>query len=264
MATERPLRGDNPTHPTPLAGDNASFAIDDVRNDDRIEFMDLASHELRSPLTALSGIAQLLQRRLRADPQRTADAADLDKILYHTARLANQVDVFLAATHLAQQRFEMTIAECDAVAAMRRVTEMFAAAASRGRAITFSSDTAGLFIHADRKRLDELLTILLSNALKFSTRGDVGVVVTHTLATMRVEVADRGIGVLAAECQRIFEPYVRGSNNATNSPGLGLYVARAIAERHGGTIGVRPNQGGGSIFWFELPTLADDVADASL
>ncbi len=241
MATERNRRG---TPATGVAGL--------VPSDERVAFMDVASHELRSPLTALSGTAQILQRRLRQDPERTSDLADLDKILYHAARLANQVDVFLAAAHLAQQRFEIVPTECDAIAATRRVTDLFAAA-SRGRAITFEADSEDLPIIADRKRLEELLTILLSNAVKYSPRGDIAVRVTHTPRSLRVEVADRGIGVPPAERRHVFEPYARASNNAANTPGLGLYVARAIVQRHNGTIGVRAHQGGGSVFWFELP-----------
>lgn len=233
---------------TTLAGEPKASAA----ADERIAFMDVASHEMRSPLTALNGTAQILQRRLRRDPARAADVADLDKILYHAARLANQVDVFLAATHLAQQRFEIVLGECDAVAIVRRVAALFAAA-SRGRAVTFEADADELLMVADHKRLDELITILLSNAVKFSPRGAISVRLTHTPQTARVEVADHGIGVPADQRECIFEPYVRASNNATNSPGLGLYVAHAIAARHGGTIGVRENAGGGSIAWFELP-----------
>lgn len=247
MATESSRRGNGVTSAAASSAPHSSAPADE-----RTAFMDVASHELRSPLTALSGTAQILQRRLRRDPARAADSADLDKILYHTARLANQVDVFLAAAHLAQNRFEIVPTECDAVAAVRRVTNVFAAA-SRGRAITFTSDAGELPTEADRKRLEELATILLNNAVKFSARGDISISLTHTPASLRVEVADHGIGVPATERERIFEPYVRGSNNATNSPGLGLYVARAIAERHGGTIGVRPHEGSGSVFWFELP-----------
>lgn len=247
MATESSRRGNGVTSTAASSAPHSSAPVDE-----RTAFMDVASHELRSPLTALSGTAQILQRRLRRDPARAADSADLDKILYHTARLANQVDVFLAAAHLAQNRFEIVPTECDAVAAVRRVTNVFAAA-SRGRAITFTSDAGELPTEADRKRLEELATILLNNAVKFSARGDISISLTHTPASLRVEVADHGIGVPATERERIFEPYVRGSNNATNSPGLGLYVARAIAERHGGTIGVRPHEGSGSVFWFELP-----------
>lgn len=251
MAMERRPRKTSVTSAAPSDAPDASAA-----SDARIEFMDLVSHGLRSPLTALSGTAQLLQRRLRGDPERAADAADLDKILYQAARLANQVDVLLAATHLAQQRFEIVPVECEAVAAMRRVTGAFAAAANRGRTISFASDAAGMLIEADRKRLEELLTILLSNAVKFSARGDVAVCVTHSAQRLRVQVADHGIGVPATERRHIFEPYVRGSNNTTNSPGLGLYVARAIVKRHAGAIGVRANQGGGSVFWFALPLRA--------
>lgn len=254
MATERD-RSSNDATPAAASSPPPSSAL----VDERIEFMDVASHELRSPLTALSGTAQILQRRLRRDPVRAADAADLDKILYHAARLANQVDVFLAAAHLAQQRFEIVPAACDAAAVACRVTNVFAAA-SRGRAITFESDAGEIPVEADRKRLEELLTILLSNAVKFSARGEIAVRITHSAQTVRIEVADHGIGVPAAERDHIFEIYVRGTNNATNSPGLGLHVARAIVERHGGTIGVQANQGGGSVFWFELPLRTDIAA----
>lgn len=248
MATDRNRRRTTSGTTTVSASDSANLAP----ADERVAFMDVASHEMRSPLTALSGTAQILQRRLRQDPERAADLSDLDKILYHAARLANQVDVFLAAAHLAQQRFETIPTACDAVAIARRVTDLFGAA-SRGRAITFDADAAEVPIIADRKRLEELLTILLSNAVKYSPRGDIAVRVTHTSRSLRVEVADRGIGVPPAERHRIFEPYVRSSNNAANSPGLGLYVAQAIVQRHRGKIGVRAHQGGGSVFWFELP-----------
>lgn len=247
MATERKRHRISTTTAAPTDDTPTS-----APSDERVAFMDVASHEMRSPLTALSGTAQILQRRLRQDPERAADLADLDKILYHAARLANQVDIFLAAAHLAQQRFEIVPLECDAVAALRRVSDLFAAA-SRGRAITFETDAEELLIIADRKRLEELLTILLSNAVKYSPRGDIAVRLSHTARSLRVEVADRGIGVPTAERRRIFEPYIRASNNAANSPGLGLYVAQAIAERHDGKIGVRAHQGGGSVFWFVLP-----------
>ncbi|MFI5273426.1 MAG: sensor histidine kinase [Ktedonobacterales bacterium] len=239
MATGRKARADA------SAGSSGSA-------DARVEFMDAASHELRSPLTALSGTAQLFHRRLRQQPERRADLADLDKMLYQIERLTNQVDVLLAASHLAQKRFEVIPMECDALAALRRVTTVFDAA-SRTRTIRLEAPPEHeLVVEADHKRLEELLTILLVNALKFSS-GDITVRVTQNDATFRVEVADTGIGVPPQDRRRIFEPYVTGSNVDRNYPGLGLYVARAIARRHRGTIGVRAHPGGGSIFWFELP-----------
>jgi signal transduction histidine kinase len=235
-----------------IATAQAGDPTDGLGADERVEFMDLAAHEMRSPLTALMGTAQILQRRLRHDPARAADLTDVNRLLFHAARLANLVDIFLAATHLAQQRFEVIPTECDVIACARRVTVLFASA-SRDRTITFEADADELEIKADRKRLEELLTILLNNAIKYGGQGDIAVRVRHTLSTVRVTVADHGIGVPTGERRRIFEPYVRGSNAPANSIGLGLYVARAIVRRHDGKIGVRANAGGGSIFWFEVP-----------
>jgi signal transduction histidine kinase len=70
---------------------------------------------------------------------------------------------------------------------------------------------------------------------------------------VRVEVADRGIGVLPAERSRIFQAYERGSNAENAGAGLGLYVARETIRRHGGRMGVHSRSGGGSVFWFTVP-----------
>ncbi|HEU5439072.1 MAG TPA: HAMP domain-containing sensor histidine kinase [Ktedonobacterales bacterium] len=233
-----------------------------VQPDARVEFMDLASHELRSPLTALSGTAQMLQRRLRQDPDRAADLADVNRMLYQIERLSNQLDVLLAATHLAEHRFELTPVECDAVAGLRRVTELFGNGNGK-REIRFECAEERIVGEWDRKRIEELLTILLVNALKFSRQGEIVVRVAEVDSRMHVEVADRGCGVAPKDRHRIFERYQTGDTQSKASSGLGLFVARAIVRGHGGKIGLRANPGGGSVFWFDLPAILPARAETS-
>ncbi len=220
----------------------------------RIDFLDIASHELRTPLTVLRGQAQLMQRRLRKRPEREDESAEVAKMLYQIERMANQLDVFLAAAHLAQKRFQVNPTEIDLVAAVRHVLEAPLAGAT-GHTIRFAAEPEQITGEFDRKRIEELIGILLSNALKFSRGGEVALLLGRKDEhTARIEVHDTGSGVPASERRRIFDAYTTGSNAENAGAGLGLYVAREIVRRHHGRIGVRARRGSsGSVFWIELP-----------
>ena len=221
----------------------------------RIDFLDIASHELRTPLTVLRGQVQLMQRRLRKQPEREVESADVAKMLYQIERMANQLDVFLAATHIAQHRFQVNPTPIDLVATVRRALEAPLAGVT-GHTIRFEAERETLPGEFDRKRIEELVGILLSNALKFSRGGEVALLVRHKdedEGTARIEVHDMGSGVRGSERRKIFDAYTTGSNAENVGAGLGLYVAREIVRRHHGKIGVRARRGGGSVFWVELP-----------
>jgi signal transduction histidine kinase len=220
----------------------------------RVDFLDIASHELRTPLTVLRGQAQLMQRRLRKQPEREAESAEVAKMLYQIERMANQLDVFLATAHIAQKRFQVNPTEIDLVAAVRRALEAPLAGAT-GHTIRFEAEPEQIIGEFDRKRIEELIGILLSNALKFSRGGEVALLLGRKDEhTARIEVCDTGGGVPASERRRIFDAYTTGSNAENAGAGLGLYVAREIVRRHHGKIGVRARRdGSGSVFWVELP-----------
>ena len=226
--------------------------------DARAEFLDIAGHELRGPITALRGQIQLMQRKVRNQPDRSDDLADLYKMMYQIERLNNQVDVFLAATHIAQERFQLMRAPGDMVAPVRHVTDLFAAGV-RDHAIRFESDQETIAGDWDRKRLEELTAILLTNAVKYGRSGDILVRVQRGKQGARVEVGDRGPGVAPADRRRIFRAYETGSNIENRGAGLGLYVAGEIVRGHNGRLGVRARRGGGSTFWFEMPTSAAEA-----
>jgi two-component system, chemotaxis family, CheB/CheR fusion protein len=231
-------------------GDNQSPSSQ--ATDQRERILDIAAHELRTPITSLKGHIQLLQRRLRNQPEREADAAELRKMLYQVERLNHHIDLFLSITHLTQGRFEMVTTSFDLTAEVRRIVEMINAGSS-SPAIVMHDNDLPVVGEWDRRRINETLMALLTNAIKFSPAGDIVVQLERKDDVTRVEVHDRGPGVPQADRHRIFEPYVTGSNIENSGVGLGLYVASEAVKRHHGRIGVRSRRGGGSIFWFEVP-----------
>jgi signal transduction histidine kinase len=219
------------------------------------DFLELAGHELRVPLAALKGYAQILQRRLAKQPERAADLADLQKVLYQVERLEHGLDIFLEASRLMGGRFQLAPEPADLVAMTQRLAEAYSASAA-GETIRVEAAEDALEGTWDRRRLRLALSALLMNALKFGDEQEVVVAVARMADGVRVEVRDRGPGVPAGERRRIFDAYVTGSNTPNAGLGLGLYVAHEIVRHHGGRMGVRAQPDGGSIFWLELPLVA--------
>jgi signal transduction histidine kinase len=215
-------------------------------------FIDVAGHDLRIPITALKGQVQLMQRRLRKDGGRERDLADLDKIAYQIERLNQELDIYLAAAHISKRRFEVHPEPGDLVAIAERVANIYARGSS-AHLVRFEAAREHIPGEWDRRRIEQALGVLISNALRYSAGGEVLLRVALEGDQARIEVADRGVGVPPGERAKIFEAYTQGSNVENGGVGLGLHVARAIAKKHGGRIGVRARPGGGSVFWIELP-----------
>jgi signal transduction histidine kinase len=226
------------------------------------QFLDIVGHELRNPITALRGQVQLLQRRLKRESGRERDLADLDKVLYQVERLNTEVDIFLAAAHIAERRLQVVPDTADLVAIVTRVAGIYAAGTA-GHTISLECAQDAIFGAFDKRRVEQILGVLLQNALKYSPTGEVQVHLEGENGTARVEVLDRGVGVPPAERARIFQRYTHGSNVEHAGAGLGLFVARELVRKHGGRIGVRARPGGGSIFWVELPARLSAVASVS-
>jgi signal transduction histidine kinase len=120
-------------------------------------------------------------------------------------------------------------------------------------------DRAAVTAEADRARLTQVIGNLFSNAVKYSPDGGVvAVTASRRNGAVRVSVADRGIGIPAADRNRIFEKFFRASSDGRTigGTGLGLAVCKEIVEAHDGTIGFDTSEGNGSTFWFEVPVTA--------
>jgi signal transduction histidine kinase len=214
-------------------------------------FITMAGHDLRSPLTTISTLLQML----REDHGRTLGTVverDLEAMERATRRIDRLVEEMLGHARAAGSALQLTpVALDDLVADV--VTERVTA--DDGTRVTTEGPLPT--VTADPALLRHVIDNLVGNAIKYTpagTRADVTVSARELEGKVRIEVADRGIGVPADERPRIFDEFHRCANSGDfTGTGLGLAICRRIVERHGGRIGVEENPGGGSRFWFTLP-----------
>jgi signal transduction histidine kinase len=258
-----------------LAVDNARLyrlARDAARARD--VFLSVAAHELRTPVTAVKGYAQLLERRRRRG---TLDAAQLEQglaaLLRDSDRLVGLTADLLDAARLQTGRFALRPAPLDLASLVRRVVALAAerlaapadaAAAADGarpaarRVRLRCTAVAPCALRADPGRLEQVVDNLLDNAVKYSPDGGpVAVAVRAADGEALLTVRDRGIGLPPGAAAAIFEPFGRAPNAAARrlpGVGVGLYLCRQIVELHGGRIwAASPGEGRGTTLSVWLP-----------
>lgn len=231
---------------------NEMLARIDVAFAAQRRFVADASHELRSPLANLRSTVEVALRH----PRSAADYRDtLGVALAEIERLGRLVQSLLllsraGAGRLAIERRPTDLAEVAAHAVAAHV----ARAAARNVEIRLDAGAAAL-VEGDADRLREVIDNLLDNAARVAPKGSaVRVAVRQEDGRCVLEVEDAGPGIAAEEQVRVFEPFARGGGAGGNGAGLGLAIARAIAEAHGGSLGVRSTPGAGATFRLELPT----------
>jgi PAS domain S-box-containing protein len=244
-------------------------------------FFAVAAHDIRTPITVVSGYTQVARRRaqrladdLTAGVQTTARSADLTakavegvrdalrNVQVGVDRLQRLVDYLFDVARARTGTLRVTLAPLDLVA-MVRATVTAQQAAMPERSVDLETPVASVMVQADVDRLDQALNNYLTNALKYSP-ADQRVTVRLEVANQRarVSVIDRGPGLEPAEQRQIWELFHRApgvetqpeSGKISGSLGLGLYISKQLVELHpGGRVGVESALGQGSIFWFELP-----------
>jgi len=217
-----------------------------------VRFLDLAGHDLRNPITVLKSQVQLLQRRLSREEGRDEDLRELGRMAYQIERLNVGLDTFVEASRIQQGRFQLMPDTCDLSKVMRRLAAIYETA-SRTHTVTFEPPDDPIIAAWDTTRVELVLAALLTNALKFTTQGDVVVKASNEPPVARITVTDSGPGIPPGEETAIFEEYATSSATENSGVGLGLFVAREIVREHGGDIGVETPTGGGASFWFTLP-----------
>ena len=214
------------------------------------ELLNIAGHDLRSPLSPMKMRLQHARRRLEREGGRERDVDDLSKALYHLDRVQQRIGVYLDAVALMEGIFTLAPRVSDLSEAARRITDSYANA-DTDRIIRLEDTGETLTGVWDSSRLDIVLRELLGNALKYAN-GDITVRLARQEAFARVEVEDMGPGLSGDLLSRIFEPYTTGVQG-NHGLGLGLYVAREVVRCHGGELGVRSCPSGGLLFWLTLP-----------
>jgi PAS domain S-box-containing protein len=224
----------------------------------RDEFLSVASHELRTPLTALrlqlDSVARSIQRRPHEHLASGQLAERAGYALDQLGRLTTLVERLLDISRLAEGRLRLDLEEIDLVDVVTRVVEAMrepARLAGSDLALSVPSALRGRW---DRVRVEQVITNLVANAMKFGQRKPIEISVADGGTTARVEITDHGIGIDPQHQQRIFGRFERGvSTRHFGGLGLGLWVAKQIVDAHAGTISVASVPGAGATFTVALP-----------
>ena len=220
----------------------------------RDEFLSIASHELRTPLTTACLSVDLLARGLRAGWNAEAYAARVQGTQKQLTRLRRLVDGLLDVSRIAAGRLVLEIGEIDLCALATELVERFAEEArSAGSEVRLRASCART-LRGDAMRIEQVLTNLLSNALRYAAPAPVNVQVEVDDEGARVSVRDEGKGISPQDLPRIFDRFERAAQTGGHGGlGLGLYIARQICEAHGGTIRAFSELGRGTEFVVTLP-----------
>jgi len=258
--------GEDLAHRAAVAVDNARLykeAQDALRL--REEFLSIASHELKTPLTSLQLQIQLLDRLRRQHGAQTLNPERIDSVLEGTERqikrLARLINDLLDVSRIASGRLELEMGRLELAMLVQEVVERFRMEAyAMGSSIQLEVDQ-NPHIDGDAFRLDQVITNLLSNAIKYGDGKPIEVVVGEEDGAGCVAVTDHGIGIPAGELPRVFDRFERVvSAHSYGGLGLGLFIARQIVDAHGGFISVESEEGTGSTFTISLP-LSDPGRD---
>jgi PAS domain S-box-containing protein len=255
-------------HRAALAVDNARLyheAQQAIRMRD--QFLSIASHELKTPLTSLVGHAQLLQRRFQRGKEWTEqDERSVHTIVNQTARLQRMITTLLDISRIQTGQLSIECSAFDLRHLAARVAEDLQPSLKQ-HTLILKTDDDPLTIHGDELRLEQVFQNLLYNAIKYSPAGGQILLQLHQRDNhVVISVQDEGIGIPSEALPQLFQRFYRAPNAQEQDIqgfGIGLYVVNEIVSLHGGTIAVESMEGQGSTFTIRLP-LASDSQPGSL
>ena len=225
-------------------------------------FLSDASHELKTPLAAMSGYAQDAELDLMQGGDRATVQNKLRRISSEANRMALMVTQILDATRIEEGRMVLEKAPCDLDSLVRKTVETYFAVLNKNNNRLILRIPIDLpKVNADSTRLQRVFVNLISNALKHTKNGTVLIKAEADKDTVTVTVKDTGCGISPEDLPHIWERYYKGKHSETGT-GLGLFICKFIVESHGGTIDVESEEGKGTAFTFTLPTASDGVTDA--
>ncbi|MFD2594817.1 CheR family methyltransferase [Sphingobacterium griseoflavum] len=229
---------------------NEKIKLERQKND----FISMASHELKTPVTSIKGYTQALQRRFQKAGNMEAEAF-LTKMDNQINKLTALIGDLLDATKVTAGQLQYHTEDFDFNELIREITDEMQQTSRRHRIkLTLASN---VLVSGDRNRIGQVVTNLLSNAIKYSPKANE--VLIHTKVSDKkvfVTVEDHGIGISQTNQQHVFDQFFRASGSVDNTfagLGLGLFIASEIIKRHGGEIAVSSEEGVGSRFTVSLP-----------
>jgi PAS domain S-box-containing protein len=226
----------------------------------RDEFLAIASHELRTPLSTLILRLELLEHHAAKGDSAQVQTS-VRRAQDQTERIGRLVDRLLDVSQLASGKLKLDLAPCDLGDVVKEVAERLSEHASNAGSELRLILSNGIRARSDKFRLEEAISNVISNAIKYGAGHPVDVQLTTRDDKAVVVVQDRGIGIPAEDLSRIFGRFERTAISRNyGGLGLGLYIARQIIEQHGGSIRAESRSHGGARFVIELPLSANSEA----
>ena len=215
------------------------------------EFLSVASHELKTPITSLSASMQILQKLVKTDPSSDKVTLFVNKAGNNLNKLVRLLDDLLNVTKIQQGQLGLNITRFDLVGLIKDCCEHIHQADYE---FVLLGDTE-LMVYADYRRIDQVMVNLIGNAIKYSPQSKkIEITINHDAKMANVSVRDFGIGINPQKLPHLFDRYYRvdALGHQFSGLGLGLYISSEIINRHNGKIGVESTLGDGSNFWFSI------------
>jgi PAS domain S-box-containing protein len=244
-----------------IAVDNANlYAESQHAVELRDDFIAVASHELKTPLTSLKMQLQLLKERIRP----VVKMPTLEPILkmlassdQQIARLARLIDDMIDTSRLTTGRLALNLEKFDMNVLVKQLAKQFEDQLARAKCDLELTTSSPAFGNWDRMRIEQILTNLLTNAIKYGAGRPIQIKVSERQGFVYVSVRDFGIGIAKDDHERIFNRFERAvSSKSFGGLGIGLFISRQIADAHGGKLWVESSLGEGAVFHLELPVTA--------
>ncbi len=243
------------------------------------QFLSIASHELKTPITAMSGFVQIAVRRIKrrmgaGRPDETDWKKEeetlleqLEVVQRQTGKLARLVDELLDVSRIESGRLELRLGDVDLPELLAEVMRRHQLMATKHELRLHYEPELKLAVHGDRDHLEQVMNNLIGNAMKYSPEGGPIDVTVRRSDEQGVEfsVSDHGIGIRAAELERVFGLFYRSPDRSARDVGgmgLGLYITKEIVDRHDGRIWADSEVGKGTTFHVVLPAAVGAAVEA--
>lgn len=217
------------------------------------EFVSDASHELKTPISIIKSYAELLKRRGKSHPEVYEES--VDAIDTEADRMQQLVNQLLA---LAKNKQSVVSSKLDIVDLVEKTAETFREAYERN--IEFQAEESNVFVEGNKEQLEQIIYILLSNAIQYSDKEIMLSVLVHR-DDVELHIMDKGPGISSEDQKRIFDRFYRideARTRTSGGTGLGLAIAKSIATTHGGDLTVKSEKGKGSTFMLRLPIVKEN------